>query len=773
MRLAFLDLPDDRVDLVPKARQTPDVDVVLVAHADADALALRIAEMLQLPRSTEPLDLLPLKPDLIALPSLDSPSAAMLLKAGFSPGIFVTLEALIARLERPVRPGAVAGPTNGAPAPAAFDATPDATGDPTPIQEWEVSFDQLTGTRLGQIRDALALTDDRKRLFRELLSLAVDQTGGDAGSIMLVDEEAGELRIAFADGLSSDVVRTMRQPLGEGVAGKVALDGRPVLLHDRIDDPRFRDGRERSRISAAMCVPLKLDGRIIGVLNVSSGQAAKRFDEGDLARLVEIAGQISSILERVVERTKRDLQATEYRARQAMEDAFATAPADRASRFRAVARGLVAPLEAASVTLYLAEPGARRFAVVSSNAAAGPDGTLPAATAGFIAKVHHDGDPLFLGDRLGRGATPNLVAAAIGGQVRHGVLAAENVQVTADDAEPFARLMVRLGEQLGRLVEAHRAEDAIARQGVVFGKLADVAPRLMMSRDVEFLCSEAAGALRQLQPRAYVVARLIGRDGAVLERNGFDGTERDRDAAAERESLLSAAVLSEGSERSSVSGEEGEPAHAIVPIRLGERVLGTLSVVLPESASVERFGSALDGVDLEALRKVALYVSLAWEQSVRGANDTRPAEDPVTGLLGSAGLEARVQEEVKRAERYHDRFLLTLCSISGFDDLEAAHGTDWAQSLLRQFAEALAHNVREVDAVARLGGGRFAVLSPETDKDSGALLRRLDHLVPRLDCVRGLRNPDDVRLEGRQFTYPDEVPTGGELLELLRRERSH
>ena len=77
----------------------------------------------------------------------------------------------------------------------------------------------------------------------------------------------------------------------------------------------------------------------------------------------------------------------------------------------------------------------------------------------------------------------------------------------------------------------------------------------------------------------------------------------------------------------------------------------------------------------------------------------------------------------------------------------------------------------EANEWARLGGGRFAVLSPETDKDSGALLRRLDNLVPRLDCVRSLRNPDEVRLEGRQFTYPDEVPTSGELLELLRRER--
>ena len=750
MKLAFLDLPDDRVDLITKARQTKDVEVVLVAHGDTEALALRIAEMLQVPRSTEPLDLLNMKPDLVALPSLETPSAAMLLKAGFSSRLFVTLDELGTRLDAP--------------------AVPDATGDPTPIQEWEVLFERATGTRLGQLRDAFALSEDRQRLFREVLSLAVEQSGSDAGSIMLVDEEAGELRIAFADGLSTEVVRTMRQRIGEGIAGKVAKDGRPIILHDKIDDPRFKEGRERSRIAAAMSAAIKLDGRIIGVLNVSSSQPGKRFQDGDLANLVEIGEQISTILDRVVERSKRDLQATELRARQAMEEAFMAAPADRAGRFRSVAHGLAVPLEASTVALYLADPAGRRFTVVSSETPQGPEGTLPVAAAGIVASVLRDGEPLFLASRFGRVTTPNLAAVPIGGNPRLGVLVAECVAVAGDDVEAFLRLLVKLGAQLGRLVEAHRAEDAVARQSVVFGKLADVAPRLMMSRDVEFLCSEAVGALRSLHPRCYVAARLLGREGAVVERNAFDGAEGDRSASSDREAILSAAVLSDGAERISLGGAGEEPAHMLAPIRLGERVLGTLAVVAHDGAIVERLGSPLDAVDLEALRKISLYVSLAWEQTALAAGDARPAQDVVTGLLGSAGLEARVQDEVKRAERYHDRFLLTLCTLSEFDALESRHGSEWAKTLLREFAEALARNVREVDAVARLGGGRFAVLSPETDKDSGALLRRLDHLVPRLPSVRALQNPDEVQLLGQQYTYPDEVPTGGELLELLRRD---
>ena len=76
MKLAFLDRPDDRVDLISRACHDSNLEIVLVAHPDPDALALKIAEVLQIPRSNEPLDLLSLKPDRVALPSLATPSAA-------------------------------------------------------------------------------------------------------------------------------------------------------------------------------------------------------------------------------------------------------------------------------------------------------------------------------------------------------------------------------------------------------------------------------------------------------------------------------------------------------------------------------------------------------------------------------------------------------------------------------------------------------------------------------------------------------------------------
>jgi GGDEF domain-containing protein len=269
---------------------------------------------------------------------------------------------------------------------------------------------------------------------------------------------------------------------------------------------------------------------------------------------------------------------------------------------------------------------------------------------------------------------------------------------------------------------------------------------------------------------------LLGRTGDLILRTAYDGEEEARQHAHESEASLAAKVVAEGMELSPAtldardargpSIDTGEDAVAVVPVRTSDLVAGSLGVVLP--AGLKGTGDALGGLELEALRKLALYVSIAWDH-VRGlGGEERTSHDPLTGLLAGAGLEARIQEEVKRAERYHERFLLTVCSIVDFARLETQHGTPFTERLLREFAVALSRNVREVDAVARIGGGRFAVLSPETDKNSGALLRRLDLLLPRLECVRSLENPGEVHLTGQQIIYPDEIPTGGEILALIR-----
>ena len=765
MKLAFLDLPDDRVDLISMARQDPEVEIVLVVHPDPEALALKIAEVLQIPCSTEPLDLLALKPDRVALPSLATPSAAALARAGISQGIFLTLE----DLAKDWKPGAEA----------------DATGDPAPIALWENEFDLATGARLGRLREALALSEDRQRLFREILGLAVDRTGAEAGSIMVLDEEEGELRIAFADGLSAETVRTSRQKLGEGVAGKVAQEGNPLIINERVSDPRFREGRERSRIAAAMSAPIKIRGKTIGVLNVSSDRPGAQFQSEDLARLVEIADQISGILERVVRGVRQEIESIEFRARREIEIAFGQRDAEFTERLRLVAGRIAELFEAEAVQVHLADEARDRFRSIASGARRGTEGESPLKH-GVLARVYADQRPWFLAARLVRPSAaevsesvPNLVIVPLTGTRPLGVMAIECVGRTGADLEDFARLTGRLSGFLARLMESHDEESELSRKSAHLGNLADIAARLMLCRDVDALLGETAGALRILFPAGLLTVRLRGDGGGFLFRSAYTGREQDRERALEFESVLARRTMDSKRESDStgVPPEElraaaegsGVGSYALIPVRVDEDVVGTLGILHPAGRRDTDDVHRLTRLDIQTLRKLALFVSLALETVRAGAGHTeREIRDPLTGLLAGAGFEIRMQDEVKRAERYRERFLLTLCTVQDYDRLKERLGPAWTESFLREFAQLVAKNVREVDAVARIADGRFAVLSPATDKDSGALLKRLDMLVPQLQSVRGLPNPGEVRLGGHQYMFPDEVPTGGELLALVR-----
>lgn len=815
MRLAFLDLPDDRVDLISLARRTAGVEIVLVAHPNPESLALRMAEVLQIPRSTEPLDLLSLKPDRVALPSLETPSAEALSRAGISGRIFTTLDDLASTLNQEdgyldvgVHHHAVPG--NGAPNGGEHHEEeprpePIGNGKGGPSAEaqdldlWEIQFDQAVG-KLDRIREALDLTEDRRKLLNEVLALAVEQTASDAGSIMLLDEAQGELRIAVAEGLSSDTVRTTRQKLGEGIAGTVARDGKPLVIRERAADAAASglergvtaaaegappEERDRPRIRAAMCAPVVAGGRVLGVINVSTDRADRTYESTDLDRLVTIAARVAEILDKVSDLERRDADAAEFRARRALDEVMGRDDLSRDRRLELASSSLASLFQAKAVRLYLVDADGTRFRVLGSGAS-GEGVALPMGP-GVLAMVYESGESVYLASRLrsapaGAGGDPsgaagramNLLLVPFTGSKRAGVVALECLARPAHDLEAQTRLVTRLAAYLAQLLERSR-EASAARQGALLAQLAEIAPRLMVPHAVETLLTEVVSAMRSLFPRGLVSIRLRSASDDVLSRVAFEGMESDREALCGLDQELATLALGHGIESCSAQGAgESIPGAGIleyvtVPIRCADRTVGALGTCRPARAGQDP-DAALGTPELEAVRKLGLYVGLAWERARSAATENHIVDDALTGLLGASGLEARILEEVKRVERYHDRFLLTLLAISGYDRLAKAHGPEWANDLVREFAAVLARNVREVDVVARTGGGRFVILSPETEQDGGALLRRLDQLLTSLEVVRTLPDASEVHLAGRQVTYPDEVPSGGELLAMIRSE---
>jgi CheY-like chemotaxis protein len=163
----------------------------------------------------------------------------------------------------------------------------------------------------------LAISD----LLDFFIGVAADELDVERASLMLVDEKAGEIRIAACRGLSPEVAREARLKLGEGIAGRVAREGQPILVKDVESDPRIQRPLEStsadSFISApiVLSIPILIGEKVLGVINVTNRRSGVPFEEEDLSFLQSLASQAAVAIDRA--RQFEDLQ----KAYQSLKDA--------------------------------------------------------------------------------------------------------------------------------------------------------------------------------------------------------------------------------------------------------------------------------------------------------------------------------------------------------------------------------------------------------------------------------------------------------------------
>ena len=123
-------------------------------------------------------------------------------------------------------------------------------------------------------------------------------------SLMLVDENANELCIQGAIGLEAEIIKQTRMKLGEPIAGIVAQEGQPLLVKNIEYEKRFRRANRKGYIGRSfMVVPIKLEERLIGVLNVADKKSSLNreevFTEIDLKILCAVAREVAVAVENV------------------------------------------------------------------------------------------------------------------------------------------------------------------------------------------------------------------------------------------------------------------------------------------------------------------------------------------------------------------------------------------------------------------------------------------------------------------------------------------
>jgi diguanylate cyclase (GGDEF)-like protein/putative nucleotidyltransferase with HDIG domain len=143
--------------------------------------------------------------------------------------------------------------------------------------------------------------------------------------------------------------------------------------------------------------------------------------------------------------------------------------------------------------------------------------------------------------------------------------------------------------------------------------------------------------------------------------------------------------------------------------------------------------------------------------------------DPVTGLLNRRGFESDLWHELERAYRHGRAFAIVLLDVDALAQVNARLGHAAGDSAVMDIAAALERNKRDIDAGARLGGGEFALLLPETDERGGySVAERM-----RMDIrERFVSSAVQVTVSCGIAVYPDNGRTPEELLTCAEQARA-
>jgi len=148
--------------------------------------------------------------------------------------------------------------------------------------------------KLIEANQYLADIESLDSLFPKLMELAKSVTSAEASSLMLYNPKRNVLEFAsVADEVTGEVgeetlKRTVKLKMGEGIAGWVAENRKPLIIKDAQKDPRFFDKADKQTgflTRTLLSVPLVYGEELLGVINVLNSKEKHSFDIEDQALL--------------------------------------------------------------------------------------------------------------------------------------------------------------------------------------------------------------------------------------------------------------------------------------------------------------------------------------------------------------------------------------------------------------------------------------------------------------------------------------------------------
>lgn len=133
---------------------------------------------------------------------------------------------------------------------------------------------------------SVASSLDLEEVLHRVVEAAVYVVGAEEGSLMLLDEDQGELYIRASKNLDSKA-KSMRKRVSDSLAGKVLQTKRAIAIGN---DSQWKRTHTALLVKSLIYVPLILQNKPIGVLGVTNRLKETSFDSNDTRALSALGG---------------------------------------------------------------------------------------------------------------------------------------------------------------------------------------------------------------------------------------------------------------------------------------------------------------------------------------------------------------------------------------------------------------------------------------------------------------------------------------------------
>lgn len=635
---------------------------------------------------------------------------------------------------------------------------------------------------LREVVDSYNLTVDIDELFLRMLEIAIGVTSAEGGSLMLLDEATRELSVQVAVGVEPELWPKIRVRLGEGIAGKVAAEGRSLRLRGVADRARFKIVRERTDVESALSVPMIHEGRVLGVLNLHHGSRADAFSPADLAFTEELAHLDAAIIARAQEHASLRSQAARFAAvREVQRRMGGSAPL--AERLRAVCDYVAEHSGGGIAMLYQLDgaSGALRLSASSLPGGGLGSGTRIAPGQGLDGQVAQTGSPLFL-----RGPGGAIAYAALplqAGERLAGVLSVQS-GAGAPRGRAAEEMLLEIAACVAEaVVSAERASEMAARAdvasaineaGIRMISATELAEVLRLGTSKAAMVLEADHAVLRLQDedtRRYTIRSYFGSADGPLQEALF---RLDKDVSVDLLRRRAPLRIDDLGADARLAQHRAEVRSCLAAPLLREgRLIGTLA--LYDRAGAEREAGAFDAADEERFASFLSYLERAIANAVFHERAQRYRNfDEDTGLPNQSYLLQRIREEIARTAHREGGLALAVVRIENLREVEQASDPVKASRVVQRLVESLRSHARDFDVVGRCDRHEFAVLMPEPGHDPGRRVLDLSRAVAEdVSKDEALNSPIRIALGFGYSVHPADGRDGEALLAKAREPRIH